>query len=308
MRRRPTARSEQDRLLQELREFAEKLGGRVTIADFRRTHNNGFYASLLRCFGSIGAAREKAGIATASQPYKWPRDRIIAALWDAHRNGIRLTGPSLKRAGKAGLLSAAEQRFGGLPRARAAAGLVAPPFVRAKAEEWTATRVVLMIQERHRSGESLASSKIPASLRTAARVYWGSWRQAVEAAGFDYASVRLVRERYSRSELIAELTKLARSAPAMTVTALHRTGLYQRCLDEFSTLAEAIREAGIQNWPRRSRLPLLSREQVVERLQQLRQAGQDLRRSSVRRLDPHLARSIDRNFDSWAEAFVLAGL
>jgi hypothetical protein len=288
--------------LQQLRDLAARCDGSVSVTDFRRTRNNALYAELLRRFGSIDAARERAGLIGRAGPYKWTRERIIVTLRDAQRAGVRITGPELRRAGKGDLLAAAEQHFGGLPRARVAAGIAPPPFLRAQPEEWTASRVAHVIRERHRRGESLASSRIPAGLRTAARVYCGGWKQAVEAAGFDYSTVRLIRERYSEEGLLAELARLARARPAMSITELHQTGLHRRCLEVFETLELALEQAGIDGWPRRSRRRLLSRKEALECLRRLQQSGRCLRRAAVRRADPHLVRSVDRNFESWEEA------
>lgn len=289
-------------LLLQLRSLADQLGGRVSVKDFRRTRSNALYAALLRRFGSITRARQQAGIVAAAGPYKWTRERIVAELRWAHRNGIRLSGPSLKRAGREDLLGAAEHHFGGLPAARAQAGIAPPPFVRGEVEEWTATRVVLVIRERQRRGESLASSKVPARLRAAARVYCGSWKAAIEAAGFDYADVRLVHTRYNPQELLSEIRQLAGSKPAMTVTQFHRLGIYQRCLDEFGSLERALHLAGVDGWPVRSRRRLLSAAETLQKLRALGDAGCDLRRCTLRHTDPHLARSTDRNFASWSAA------
>src|SRR5262249_2860370 len=83
---------------------------------------------------------------------------------------------------------------------------------------------------------------------------------------------------------------------------LHHTGIYRRCLAAFGTLTHALQLAKIEGWPHRFRRGLLSRSGTLDALLGLRESGVDLKRAIVRRTEPHLLRSIDRNFGSWAEA------
>jgi hypothetical protein len=77
-------------------------------------------------------------------------------------------------------------------------------------QRWDEDRVVGAILERHRNGESLASSRVPVNLREAARKYCGSWCAAIEIAGFDYDQVRIMRSAWTRKEVIAQVRRAAR--------------------------------------------------------------------------------------------------
>src|SRR5207245_6759792 len=97
-------------------------------------------------------------------------------------------------------------------------------------------------------GESVALSKVPGALRTAACRVFGSWRDAIAAAGLDYAAIRL-NPRYSDQELLELLRALARERPEMTVTQLFRESLGHTLKTRYRSVENATRPAGLVGWP-----------------------------------------------------------
>jgi hypothetical protein len=288
--------------------MAAHRGGRVRVADLIRDQNRPFYKELLRQFGSLRNAHRRAGLAPASAPKKWSIERILDDLRRLRTSGIRLTGPALRHAGRNDLLAAVEKHLGGLPRARALAAIPDPPFERREPQAWTATKIVRVILGRQRNQEPLASSRVPAALRTAARSYWGGWRQAVEAAGIDYESIRLVRTKYQPVELLEGLRSLSRTFPDMTWTELRRQPGFAQCEVAFGSLADALLRAGIEDWPRRLRRRIMSREEAIDELQRLHRLGLETTMIAVSASDAHLARSIRRHFQSWHDAMRAANI
>src|SRR5262249_30022381 len=116
--------------------------------------------------------------------------------------------------------------------------------------------VLREIGRRGARGESLALSKTPAALVMAARRRFGSWAKAIEAAGVDYPSVRLVRAPYTRAVLLHEIRALARRRPDLTLKDCRRKP-YNRWAAMvrrfFGSFENAGRVAGMDGWPRRSR-------------------------------------------------------
>ena len=88
-------------------------------------------------------------------------------------------------------------------------------------ERWDEDRVIAEIRDRHRDGESLASSKVPTKLYLAAKRHCGGWPAALEIAGLDYDEIRLSRRPWTREDVLARIKRAAhelahnRNAPAM---------------------------------------------------------------------------------------------
>ena len=134
---------------------------------------------------------------TAANPH-WTEAKILRELYRLYRAGVALTQTGLFHAGEHSLLQAVNY-FGGFPRLRRLAELPSPPRVHKRCE-LEAPDVLAEIRRRHEAGEPLAPSKIPPSLRYAGQRSFGSWREAVTAAGFDYDRIRLPTRR-ARSSL-----------------------------------------------------------------------------------------------------------
>src|SRR5207248_220461 len=116
----------------------------------------------------------------------------------------------------------------------------------------------------------------PPKLVNAAQYYFGGWRDAVEAAGFDYARVRLVREPYQRAELLEMLRGLARKTPKMTLAELHDHTAAEAWKREFGSIEDAARAAGLEDWPVRLLRPLMSHDETIAAIHERLRAKQSL--------------------------------
>ncbi|MDB4964939.1 MAG: hypothetical protein JWN44_628 [Myxococcales bacterium] len=125
----------------------------------------------------------------------WTEQKILREMLRLYRAGVALTQTALFHAGEHSLLLAINY-FGGFPRLRRLAELPPPPRVHRRCALDEAD-VLAEIRRRHAAGEPLAPSKIPPALRYAGQRRFGSWRQAVTAAGFDYERIRLPTRRRS---------------------------------------------------------------------------------------------------------------
>ena len=106
---------------------------------------------------------------------RWNRDKIIAAIQERQRLGLKLTDVAKL---DVGLFSAACRHFGNWANAVKAAGLT-PAF-----PKWSQQRVLEVIRRHQQQGLSLTgiwSSDRP--LYLAARRHFGSWQSALAAAG-----------------------------------------------------------------------------------------------------------------------------
>ncbi len=136
-----------------------------------------------RHFGSWRAAVAAAGLLTRVPQLRakrrWSRQAVIDAIRDWHRQGV----PAKfvwKRDG--GLYSAAKAQFGSWRAAVLAAGFKPGRKI------WTRQIIVQEIQSRKQQGLSLSSQECANwCLATAAERYFGSWNEALRAAGVELA-------------------------------------------------------------------------------------------------------------------------
>jgi hypothetical protein len=172
--------------------------------------------------------------------------------------------------------------------------------------------VIREIGRRWTCGESLTLTKAPAALVMAARRRFGSWANAVGAAGLDYRSVRLVRPAYTRAELLTLIRDLAKARPNLRLADLHRAP-YSHFAPQvrrfFGSFVEAAHAAGLENWPRRSRATgLLGRAQILRRLRERAHLGKPVYTQAVARDDAHLFRSVRGRYRTWDLALAAARL
>ncbi|MFN0248646.1 MAG: hypothetical protein ACKV2T_17285 [Kofleriaceae bacterium] len=288
--------------LKRLRALAKQLGRPVTAMDIPA----GLRDALLRRFGTVKNARVAARLPHPTHK-KWDRERAIAELRNEHQRGTRLTEPGLMRAKRKDLVHALREHIGSLPQARRVAGVPEPtPLPRKKVpfqKEWDADRVLDEILRRSDAGESLAPSRVPQPLYGAASRYLGSWREAIEAAGFEYNAVVLNRP-FDDGEMLDILRRLSVDKPNMTFTELQHEHLATSLHRWYGGVANAVRLAGIENWPVRIHYPRMTRDEVRRALQQRLANGDRIDRPSITADDQNLAYSVKMIHPDWTEAIL----
>ncbi len=173
---------------------------------------------------------------------------VVSELVALHRQGVMITNRGLREAGHPAL-AAAVSYYGGFVRLRRMAQL-APPRRRPGPPLLDADAVLHEIKRRHKAGETLACTRVPSTLRRSGERGFGSWKAAIQAAGFDYRTIRLLPT-YSEAELGELVRQLAREFPDMTVRELARHRLSTTLRDRFGSFEWAARAAGLAGWPRR---------------------------------------------------------
>lgn len=302
-----TRRLSAKEVLAELRRMQTVSKGPLTTA-LISSYSRSLYRDLLRHYGSVKAARKAARLSPPQPSRKrWTEGAVILELRRLYRKGVRLTAWNMRNSGYGPVLDAAKVYCGGLPRARRLAGLPDPRKERARPQPWDEERVIEEILELDRSGESLAPSKVPPTLLGAARRYFGSWEEAITAAGFDYGTICPRRAR-SVEELLDELRQLSRQQPGMTLSELSNLPISLRVRRRIGSLDGALERAGIQNWPSRLKWPAFGRSETLDRLRSRHREGLPLYERAVAQEDPRLARSVHRHFAFWEDALATAGL
>jgi hypothetical protein len=267
------------------------------------------YGAVLTHFGSIASARRAAGLAAQVPPKRrWSEAAVIEELRRLHDLGVRIRDRDLKDAGHAGVVEAAQIYCGGLARARRLARIAVARRSNRQREPWDPGRVVAEIRALREANQPLARSKVDSRLYLAARRYFGSWGEAIDAAGLDYEHVRLHAPPQRVEELLDQLRALAAARPDLSASQLEAHSLGYRLRRRFPSLAAAVDAAGLTGWPRRERHPLPTADETLRAIGARRADGRSLVRSAVRREDGALVRAAERHFGRWQRALAAAGL
>jgi hypothetical protein len=168
-------------------------------------------AAGIRYFGTWRAALLAAGILAPDEQRrcrsKWTRGRIIEAIQDRYVRGLPMIA-----SGDTKLSSTAMTHFGSWRAALPAAGLdigdIPPPRRR-----WTRQTVIDEVNRLHASGMGLVNvATTHSSLACAAYRYFGSWNNAVAAAGL--TPIRPTqprrRQRWSKDRVVRGIRALRR--------------------------------------------------------------------------------------------------
>ena len=153
----------------------------------------GLYLATKRHIGSWKKALRVAGVnpSSISDPrITWTKERVRREILALYGRGLPLNMASIKKTGCVSLCSAACKLFGSWRKAIRSAGLCYAEIKKIRIRWWTSKRVVWMIRRLERAGVRLGSKAVQQSrggLFGAAILHFGSWSQAVEAAGYDYA-------------------------------------------------------------------------------------------------------------------------
>jgi hypothetical protein len=130
---------------------------------------------------------------------KWTKEKIVKRILSLHKLGEDLSNSNAKRIDGA-LVGAATSYFGNWSAAIEAAGLDSAEVKKTsqrrrneKIKKWTSEKIIEEIRRKADTENDLSyayiKEKHPA-LVAAAGKYVGSWKKAIESAGFDYKEVQ----------------------------------------------------------------------------------------------------------------------
>jgi len=165
---------------------------------------------------------------------------------------------------------------------------------------WSRNTILASIRTEARMGHDLSYSqtakRVPTLLRAAERTF-GSWRAAVEGAGFDYDAIRKYRV-WSKKRVVEKIQELHQRGvdvswryisqvadPPLAAAALHA--------ERFPSWNAALRAAGLD--PEEiSRYRRWTKERIVEELQNLIEQGVVINQDNLAREAPALLAAIYR--------------
>lgn len=209
-------------------------------------------AASVEFFGTWDDALRAAGLDPSEirgRPLmrSWSKKRIIQILKWRKKAGLPLNSESIAES-DVGFVHAARSVFGSYAAALRAAGLdpleVQIHNVRMTREEITST-----LQGRHAAGlsinsEALADEKMHRLLGSI-KGEFGTYRKAIEASGFDYDSIRKVKE-WSRKKVIAQIRAIDTRGEPLNAghIVVHYKDLHHAGENYFGSWRKAVETAG----------------------------------------------------------------
>jgi hypothetical protein len=250
---------------------------------------------------------------------RWTCDRITAGVKDLADQGVRLTVKNVSRRHSA-LYSAALRYFRSWGEAVAAAGVDYNAIKKQSRREavrkitkWNRPRVLAEIKEAP-FNRLWFVYKENIALHSAARREFGSWRKALEAAGYDYDKVnRAAGTRYTswtREKIIRMVRELNADRLSYGNMTKGNLLLYSAAYRRFGNWQNALRAAGIaedlitDSFKNRKWTP----EHILAAINERYRAGGKLASGYMQRHEPSLFSAAFRRFGSWGEAIAAAGL
>lgn len=160
-------------------------------------------------------------------------------------------------------------------------------------------RVIDEIRERAQRGHPLNSGANRGDwLYAAAMLAFGSWRNAVVAAGFSYDDIKI--RPFTKAEVIATLKPLVATGAPILATA-HEGRLVAAARRHFGGWDEAVNAAGGDAGPWK-----WTRPRVLDRIREDRARGLKVNAVAVHKRDVNLYQAGRRRFGTWAAALEAA--
>jgi molybdenum-dependent DNA-binding transcriptional regulator ModE len=243
---------------------------------------------------------------------RWDRDKIARELGQLHKSGSDLGSRSLRRTCPS-LHSAAIHWFGSYSKAVEAAGIDYKKVSHQPANRWSEKEIIRQLKQRR--GKPLhpaAMEREMPALVVAAYRYFGTYRKAVEAAGYDYESVRVRPQQiWNPRRIVRELkqvkktesglwqNEIRRKRPRLLQAARYHFGSYSRAARAAGFSSELLKPPPFRFWSERA---------VVAELQRMHRRRERLNPTHLRQHRHGLIQASARRFGSYRKAIAAAGI
>ena len=239
----------------------------------------------------------------------WTHEKIVQCIRQLHQQGMDLSPTGIQKThGKLFNAARSPSQFGSWGAAIQAAGLDYEKIKRG-GQVWPEEDILRGIRQAYAQGETLLGREFRARhpqlyLSACSKRRFGSWKQALLAAGLDYEEIRS-RRFWNRPRIVEKIRELHRAGEKLIWSYLDRAHpqLYRaaRRKENFGCWRNALAAAEISYTEARQPAEW-TREEVREALQELRSLGADLSGETAREKHPHLRAGAEARFGSWEQA------
>lgn len=248
---------------------------------------------------------------------RWNKKLIIRGIRKLKRSGERINSNNVQL-NHVPLYQAAVVYFGNWGKAVSAAGFNYRKIYRKYLpHKWSKQLIVEEIRKLSLQSARLNSNQIQvhhALLYAAAVKYFGGWKEAIKAAGFDYSKIRAVRpfRSWSKAEIVREIKRRKRKKLAINAMGICREdrGLYSAVKRYFGNggMREPLRRAGFKLEELDPKL-IWPKKKVVRTIRTRWREGLTLSQSGLRREGlTGLHGAGKRYFGTWRRACEKAGV
>ncbi len=250
---------------------------------------------------------------------KWNRELVIASIQKIHQSGGKLNG-NYAQQHRHKLYMAGCVYLGSWKKAIEASGISYDKVrvLERPHPKWSKDKILCQIKKLHRAGQPINSNHVQLHSAKTSRLYhsavkyFGGWKQAVEAAGFDYNEIRLQTFRHWSKSAIAKAIE-ERVGQGLTLNGfavyLEDRGLYHAAKRYLGGWKKALRFAGIDLRtifnPRR----IWTKERVREEIIALHRNSIPLNHAALKKSGRvNLMAAACVLFGSWRKAIRFSGL
>jgi hypothetical protein len=234
------------------------------------------------------------------------RERLLMAILSREAKGLPLNSAAVMRADSR-IHRRIVRQFGTWDAALRAAG-IEPERVRHH-HLWSRKTIVERIQKRCALRLPLNAKAVQRdhpTLASAAQRWFGSWANALVAAGVDPSQWRMRAPKWTPEQIIDEIQRLRHCGTPLHLSANHGKSLTRAAAMLFGSWDGALQQAGLDPTKiRRYRKPW-TREELLQEIRRKHAAGEPLNAGDV--CPNHIQRVAWRFFGSWDAALAAAGL
>lgn len=258
----------------------------------------GLYHACIRYYGSYRKALESANI-----PYqqlknrKWSKEVVLEEIKKRQKNNESLYS-SVVLKNHNHLYGAARRYFGSYLKALEASGIDHNKIeVEYKKEE-----IIKKIQSLHKEGKPIHYRGVKRSLTMSAEKYFGSYENAVVAAGFKYEKISK-EVKWDKNIIVSEIRKLLREEKSLLQKDVDR-GLVNASIKYFGSYENALMVSGVdytkidQSW---------SQSRIIALLKEREKEGLGLRKKDLLKNDSKLYSAACYHFGQYYKAVEACG-
>ena len=313
----------------EIKRFYKK-GEELTPKNVREKYAKLYYAAIKHC-GSWKSAVNGAGLIyenLVGQP--WTEEEVLKEIKNLHEKGEDLSTKAIQNKLKS-LHDAGYRYFGSWQKACEELGIEVKANIR-----WNKEKILEEIKKFHESGESLHTRNVQRKynpLLKAAKRYYSTWEAAVSLAGFNYEEIKkkgreegsklisqYAQSRYTneifiaeqREKILKEIEVLYRENNMLTYMDIRKnnSGLISRMIKYFGSIANAMREAGINydDIKKQKAIRKWTLDKIKSEILSIKENGEPLNVNYIIANHRQLYRATVSHLESWGNALGIVGI